>query len=55
MIPAELAEAHGAEPPAAEAFAASFSNRKRHVLAVGGAETSETRDRRIAKVLSELR
>ncbi len=55
-IPAELAAAlAAAEPTAAEAFAAlSVSNRKRHVLAVEGAKTPETRDRRIAKILSEL-
>ncbi len=54
-IPAELAAALSAEPAAEKAFAAlSFSNRKRHVLAVEGAKTPETRDRRIAKVLSEL-
>ena len=34
--------------------ALSFSNRKRHVLAVDSAKTAETRTRRIAKIISEL-
>ena len=32
----------------------SHSNRKRHVLAIEGAQTAETRQRRLAKTLDEL-
>ena len=35
--------------------ALSYSNRRRHVLAVEGAKAAETRARRIAKVVAELR
>lgn len=55
-VPAELAEALERDPAAAQAFGRlSYSNRKRHVLAVEGAKTAETRQRRIARVLAELR
>lgn len=55
-IPSDLADALKAEPDAEEAFAKlSYSNQKRHVLAVEGAKTAETRQRRIAKALDELR
>lgn len=55
-VPAELAEALDREPAARRAFdKLSYSNRKRHVLAVEGAKTDETRQRRIARALDELR
>lgn len=55
VVPSELAEALEREPQAKAAFERlSYSGRKRHVLAVEGAKTDETRQRRIAKVLAEL-
>jgi hypothetical protein len=55
-IPAELAEALERDATARQVFdGLSYSNRKRHVLAVDGAKTDETRQRRIARVLDELR
>lgn len=55
-IPAELATALEANPSAREAFERlSYSNKKRHVLAIEGAKTAETRQRRLAKILDELR
>jgi hypothetical protein len=54
-IPAELANALAQHPAAQEAFEKlSYTNRKRHVLAVESAKTDETRQRRIAKALDEL-
>jgi bifunctional DNA-binding transcriptional regulator/antitoxin component of YhaV-PrlF toxin-antitoxin module len=54
-VPADLAKALKAAPAALKAFdALSYSNQRRHVLSVEGAKTQETRDRRIAKVISEL-
>lgn len=53
VIPAELAAALDADAGAREAFELlSYSNRKRHVLAVEGAKTEDTRQRRLAKILS---
>ena len=55
-IPADLAAALRADPAASERFAAlSYSNQRRHVLAITGARTTETRTRRIQRVLDELR
>ena len=55
-VPAELAEALARDKAAREAFAGlSYSNQKRHALAVESAKTAETRERRIAKILAELR
>lgn len=55
-VPAELAEALERDPKAKQAFEKlSYTNRKRHTLAVEGAKTAETRQRRIAKALDELR
>jgi uncharacterized protein YdeI (YjbR/CyaY-like superfamily) len=55
-IPAELADALAKHPTANAAFEKlSYTNRKRHVLAVEGAKTAETKQRRIAKTLDELR
>ena len=55
-ILAELSEALKGDGDAERAFGGlSYTNQKRHVLAVEGAKTEETRQRRIAKVLDELR
>jgi hypothetical protein len=54
-VPADLAAALAGDTAAGERFASlSYSNQRRHVLAVTGARTDETRARRIAKVLEEL-
>ena len=55
-VPAELAQELEKDPDARRAFEQlSYSNRKRHALAVEGAKTPETRQRRVAKALDELR
>ena len=55
-VPADLAAALAAEPAAARAFdALSYSLRRRHVLAVEQAKAASTRERRIAKIVEELR
>jgi hypothetical protein len=55
-IPADLAAALEADPAAQQAFAQlSYSNQRRHVAAVEDAKTPETRQRRVAKVMGELR
>jgi Domain of unknown function (DUF1905)/Bacteriocin-protection, YdeI or OmpD-Associated len=54
-VPAALAEALDGHPDARRAFdQLSYSNQKRHVLAVEGAKTEETRQRRVDKVIAEL-
>jgi Bacteriocin-protection, YdeI or OmpD-Associated/Domain of unknown function (DUF1905) len=54
-IPPELASALDSHPAAKEAFdRLSYTNRKRHVVAVQSAKTDETRERRLAKALDEL-
>jgi hypothetical protein len=54
-VPSDLAAALAADAAAAERFQSlSYSNQRRHVLAVTGARTEETRSRRIASVLAEL-
>ncbi|HLY50437.1 MAG TPA: YdeI/OmpD-associated family protein [Solirubrobacteraceae bacterium] len=54
-VPADLATALSADQVANDAFSKlSYSARKRHVLSVAGAKTPETRQRRVAKVLTEL-
>ncbi|WP_018761999.1 YdeI/OmpD-associated family protein [Arthrobacter sp. 135MFCol5.1] len=54
-VPEDLAAALAADTAAAERFQSlSYSNQRRHVLAVTGARTEETRSRRIAAVLAEL-
>ncbi|HEY5223906.1 MAG TPA: YdeI/OmpD-associated family protein [Microbacteriaceae bacterium] len=53
-VPADLA-AGLASAGQAERFAAlSYSNQRRHVLAVSGARTEQTRERRIEHILAEL-
>ncbi len=55
-VPADLAEALDAEPDARRYFdALSYSNKLRHVLAIDGAKTPETRRRRIAKSVDMFR
>jgi len=55
-VPADLAGALAGDPAAQAAFAGlSYSNQRRHVLAVEGAKAAATRERRVAKVLAELR
>jgi hypothetical protein len=54
-IPVGLRSALDSDPAAAERFAAlSYSNQRRHVIAVTGARTDETRERRIRRILDEL-
>lgn len=54
-VPADLAAALDARPAARAAFGQlSYSNQRRHVLAVEQAKTDDTRQRRIGKVLAEL-
>jgi Domain of unknown function (DUF1905)/Bacteriocin-protection, YdeI or OmpD-Associated len=54
-IPDDLAAALKRDRAAKRAFdGLSYTNKKRHVLAVEGAKTEETRRRRVAKVLEAL-
>jgi hypothetical protein len=55
-VPADLVAALSADTAARAAFdKLSYSARQRHVLAVEGARTAETRARRIDKIVGELR
>lgn len=55
-VPPELAAALAKNAKARTAFEAlSYSNQLRYVLAVEGAKTEETRQRRIEKTVSELK
>jgi hypothetical protein len=55
-IPPLLAEALDRDPRHKATFERlSYSNRQRHVLAVESAKTDETRQRRLEKILTELR
>ena len=55
-VPPELADALAAEPEVRARWdALSYSNKRRHTLAIDGAKSPETRARRVAKVLVELR
>jgi hypothetical protein len=55
-IPGELAELLDRDPSAKRAFEKlSYSNQRRHVLAIEGAKTPETQQRRLAKAIAELR
>ena len=55
-VPDDLAAALDADSAARQAFdALSYSQQQRHVLAIEGARTPETRRRRLEKVLGELR
>ncbi|MBY3554283.1 YdeI/OmpD-associated family protein [Modestobacter lapidis] len=54
-VPADLAEALRADPEARRRFdALSYSLQRRHVLAVEGARTDATRQRRVAGVVAAL-
>ncbi|MGZ8649610.1 MAG: YdeI/OmpD-associated family protein [Solirubrobacteraceae bacterium] len=54
-VPRELRDALDDDAEAGRAFdAPSYSKKQRHVLAVEGAKTAETRQRRIAKAVDEL-
>ncbi len=54
-VPTDFSNALKRSPAALGAFEKlSYSNRKRHILSIEGAKTEETRQRRIAKALSEL-
>ncbi len=54
-VPPDLAEALDRDPAAKKRFGGlSYSQRRTHVLSVEGAKTTETRSRRIAKVISAL-
>jgi uncharacterized protein YdeI (YjbR/CyaY-like superfamily) len=51
-----LAEALAADPAARERFETlSYSAKQRFVLPIGQAKTEETRQRRVAKVITDLR
>ncbi|WP_420113157.1 YdeI/OmpD-associated family protein [Pseudactinotalea sp.] len=55
-LPAELAEAFEAEPALAQAWAAlSYSNQRCLAEPIGQAKAEDTRARRVAKVVAELR
>lgn len=55
-IPADLAEALEREPEAKRYFETlSYSNKRRHVLAIEGAKAAETRQRRIDKSIAMFR
>lgn len=54
-IPPALASALERHPDAKTAFEKlSYTNQKRHALAIDGAKTEQTRQRRMEKVLAEL-
>jgi len=55
-IPADLAEALAADDTARARFESlSYSAKQRFVLPIGQAKTAETRQRRVAKVITDLR
>ena len=55
-MPAELTAALEADPAAKGAFdALSFTKRKEHARQIAEAKTPETRDRRLGKILEQLR
>jgi hypothetical protein len=55
-VPADLAEALDQDADARRSFdGLSYSGKRRYVLSIEGAKTAETRQRRIAKSVSELR
>jgi Bacteriocin-protection, YdeI or OmpD-Associated/Domain of unknown function (DUF1905) len=54
-VPPELAKALKRAPEAKRAFEKlSYTNQKRHALAIEGAKTAETRQRRLDKIIAEL-
>lgn len=55
-VPPDLAEALGHDPDAGRSFEGlSYSNKRRLVEGIEGAKTAETRSRRVAKAVRELR
>jgi len=55
-LPADLVEVLNRDRRAKQAFEQlSYSNKKRYAVAIEGAKTTETRQRRIAKTIDELR
>ena len=55
VIPADFAEALDADPDARRFFdGLSYTNKRRHVLAIDAAKTPETRRRRIDKSVATL-
>ena len=55
-VPADLQAALRREPKALQAFEAlSYSNKRRHTLAIEAAKAPETRARRIAKSVADLK
>ncbi len=55
-VPADFADALERDPEAGRSFAGlSYSNQRRHVLSIEDARTAETRQRRIARAITELR
>jgi hypothetical protein len=55
-VPADFQAALAKDAAARRAFEAlSYSNQRRHVLSIEGAKTAETRQRRIAKSLADLK
>jgi hypothetical protein len=55
-VPADFQAALKRDAAARKAFEAlSYSNKRRHILSIEGAKTDETRQRRIAKAITELR
>jgi len=56
IVPADLATALDRDPATRRRFdAMSYSNQRRHVLAVEAAKTTTTRQRRIDKIVDDLR
>jgi len=55
-VPADFSRALTGDPAAKRFFEGlSFSNKQRIVIAIGGAKTAETRERRIAKAVDSMR
>jgi uncharacterized protein YdeI (YjbR/CyaY-like superfamily) len=56
IVPPDLTEALDGDADARRGFdGLSYSNKRRYVLSAEGAKSAETRQRRIAKAVSELR
>jgi uncharacterized protein YdeI (YjbR/CyaY-like superfamily) len=55
-VPPDFQSALDSEPSARRAFdALSYSHKRQHLLAIEGAKTAETRQRRIEKIIGTLR
>lgn len=56
VIPPDLAEALAGDAEAKQRFEAlSYSNKRRHVLSVEGTKNEETRKRRVARAIEDLK